>query len=349
MVRFAIIGTGGMANWHAENFNNIRGCKLAACCDVVPGRAAEFAEKHRIPAAYEDTAEMFEHEKIDAVSIVASDDAHCPAALEAIRRGAHVMCEKPLADNLKNARRMAAAARRKGVLTAVNFSYRDFAASQKAARMVADGKIGRVLHVEGSYLQSWLSSKVWGDWRETPAFLWRLSKRHGSLGCLGDIGVHLFDLTSFVVGEITALSCDLQTFDKGTKRLGEYVLDANDGFTAAVRFRNGAAGVLHASRWATGHANTVALRVYGDKGALDLNLDREEGDRLRACLGPRAADQTKWKPVRCPQTPNMYTRFVTAVRTGRPCQTSFDGGAKVQAYLEYAMLAAEKDGFVKIR
>src|ERR1035437_7716923 len=115
-VRLAIVGTGGMANNHAVRCNAVEGCQLAACCDIVPGRAKAFAEKHKIPSAYENVGEMLKREKLDGVSVVTPDRAHAEAALLAIAQGLNVMCEKPLADNLRDARRMADAVRRKKLI-----------------------------------------------------------------------------------------------------------------------------------------------------------------------------------------------------------------------------------------
>ncbi len=348
MIRLAIIGTGGMANAHAQAFAAIGGCRVVACCDIVPGRARAFADKHRIPAAYDDARAMLKQERLDGVSVVTPDRAHAAAALLAIARGLHVMCEKPLADTLPDARRMRDAARRKKLLTAVNFSYRNNPATQKAAELVASGKLGRLRHVEGNYLQSWLVGRQWGDWHTSEAFLWRLSTKHGSAGTLGDIGVHLYDLTSFVVGEFAELACTLKTFDKGVKRVGPYVFDANDSVATTVRFKNGALGVLDTTRWATGHTNTVALRVYGDRGALDLNLDRPPPETLRVCLG-KDAHVPRWRGIACPPAPNMYQRFVAALKTGRQGQTSFEGGARVQAYLHASAVSARRGGrFVSV-
>jgi len=349
MIRLAIIGTGGMANGHASSFKAFKGCEVVACCDIVPGRAKAFAEKHGIPRAYTDAGAMLKKERLDGVSIATIDKAHAPTALLAIKHGLRVMCEKPLADNLANARRMAAAARAKKLITAVNFSYRNNPATQMAAQIVASGKLGRIMHVEGCYLQGWLVGKYWGDWRKKEAWLWRLSTRHGSAGVLGDIGVHLYDFASFIVGDIAALQCELKTFSKGMKRIGPYVFDANDSMAAIVRFHNGAMGVLHSSRWATGHANTVALRVYGDKGGLDINLDRPVPETLRICVG-QDVDKNTWWPVRCPPVPSMYQRFFDALKSGKQGQTSFEGGARVQAYLDASLKSAANGGkLVKIK
>lgn len=341
-VRLAIIGTGGMANAHATHFKAIAGCQVTACCDIVPGRAKAFAERHQIPAAYDDVRELFRRETLDAVSVVTPDRAHADAALAALAQGMHVMCEKPLADNLNAARRMAAAARRRNRITAVNFTYRNNPATQKAAALVASGALGRILHVEGAYLQSWLAATHWGDWRKADNLLWRLSTKHGSAGVLGDLGVHLFDLAAFVAGEFAAVACVWKTFDKGVKRIGPYRFDANDSALATVRFRHGALGTLHTTRWACGHANTVSLRVYGDRGGLDLNLDRPPPETLRVCLGDDIHERI-WKPVACPAVPDMYQRFVTALQTGRQGQTSFEGGARIQSYLHAAAESAQAD------
>lgn len=343
MIRLAIIGTGGMANGHAGRFKSIKGCEVAACCDIVPGRAKVFAEKHGIAKAYEDTKEMLKNERLDGVSIVTIDKAHAPTALLAIKYGRHVMCEKPLADNLRDARRMAQAARLKKIITAVNFSYRNNPATQMASKIIASGKLGRIIHVAGNYLQCWLVGKAWGDWRKNEAWLWRLSTRHGSAGVLGDLGVHLYDFASFIVGNIAALQCELKTFNKGLKRIGPYVFDANDSMITIARFSNGAIGTLHSSRWAAGHANTVALRVYGDKGGLDINLDRPAPETLRICAG-KDIDKNIWWPVRCPPAPDMYQRFVDAIKNKQQGQTSFEGGARVQAYLDASLKSAANGG-----
>lgn len=349
MIKLGIVGTGGMAQNHARAFNAIRGCRIAGCCDTSPGLAEQFAAQHGIRAAYESLDAMLANENLDAVSVVTPDSAHCAPVLACLKAGLHVMCEKPLSDNLADAKRMTDMARKKGAITAVNFSYRDRASAQKAADLVASGRLGRILHVEGCYLQSWLSTrKMMGDYLKMPSRQWRLSTAHGSMGCLGDLGVHLYDMAFFVAGEIAEVDCRLATFDKGVPGVGEYVFDANDSFAATVRFAQGAIGTLHSSRWGTGHRNRVALKVYGEKGALDLDLDRPEGEQLRACLGSDI-DKPVWKSVRCPKTPSMYRRFVRAVQTGQPAQTNFDSALKVQGYLEASTRSDETRRPAKVK
>ncbi|MCX6345623.1 MAG: Gfo/Idh/MocA family oxidoreductase [Armatimonadetes bacterium] len=347
MVRIAIIGTGGMANDHAYKFQKMDGCEVVACSDILPGRAKAFAEKYNIPAAYENTQEMLDKEQIDGVSVVTPDQYHKEPCLMAIERGIHVMCEKPLAPNLADAIEMAEAARAKGVLTAMNFSKRSVYGTQKAAQMVRNGEIGRVVHVEASYFQSWLVSKAWGDWRTEEAWLWRLSTKHGSAGVLGDIGVHIYDMASFIVGDIAEINCNLKTFDKGVDQIGDYVLDANDSFVATVKFENGAIGTVQATRWAVGYTNVEHIRVFGDKGALDLNFSRSGAETLKVCKGDDI-EKDIWQPVDCPETPSTYSRFVESIKTGIQGQTSFDTGVKVQRYLDKSFVSSESGCFVKV-
>ena len=347
MIRIGIIGTGGMANAHAHDFGSIPDCEVVACSDIVPGRAREFADRHGIPAAYQDNCQMLDREQLDGVSVVTPDQHHKEPCLRAIERGINVMCEKPLASNMEDADELVQAARDKGVLTAMNFSKRNVYGTQKAAEMIGQGEIGRVMHVECSYFQSWLVSKAWGNWRTDEPWLWRLSTKHGSMGTLGDIGVHVYDMASFIVGDIAEINCDLKTFDKGVERIGDYVLDANDSFVSSVRFAGGALGTIQATRWATGYINTEHIRVFGDKGALDLNFGRPDAQKLLACLG-EDIDPGNWKPVECPPTPSTYERFVESIKTGAQGQTSFEVGAKVQAYLAKSFESAQTRCFVRV-
>ena len=206
------------------------------------------------------------------------------------------------------------------------------------------------MHVEASYLQSWLSSLGWGDWRKSPGLLWRLSTRHGSLGDLGDIGVHILDMTAFLCGDIDEIYCRLATYDKGAKnnRVGEYVLDANDSFSASVKFANGAVGVVHSSRWATGHANSLRVRVYGNKGGIEVDLDRD-WNGYRICVGPRATRKFRWKEVKCKPTPNNFQRFIRAIRAGKGDDNNFANALKIQAYLHYSVLSDKQGRALKVK
>jgi len=349
VIRIAIIGTGGMAHAHAKSFRDIRGCKLVAACDIQPGRAKEFARRWGIPqrCAFTDVDDMLAAVPCEAVSIVASDPAHAPLSLACIAAGKHVLCEKPLAIDYADARKMAQAAARKGVVNMVNLSYRNASAIHKAAALLRDDAIGRVMHFDASYLQSWLVSNTWGDWRTSEGFLWRLSSRNGCKGTLGDIGVHILDLATYPIGEVASVQCRLKNFPKARgNRIGQYRLDANDSAVITLEMADGALGSVHTSRWATGYANTLQLRIFGDAGAIRLDLDKSY-TQLEICRG-RDVNRNAWKTVTCPPTPTIHQRFIGAIRSGRGGQPDFARGAAVQRILDACMASDAKGAAVKL-
>lgn len=347
MIKLALIGTGGMANAHARSFQAIRGVKITAACDVDAKRVAAFASSYGIPRTFTSVEALLAEGDCDAVSVVTPDVWHAPVSLQAIGAGKHVLCEKPLATNYADAKKMADAARRKGVINMVNFSYRNASALQAAADWVAAGKLGEIRHVSASYLQSWLTCNAWGEWTTSPAWLWRLSSEHGSKGVLGDIGVHILDFASYPVGKMKAVHCKLHTFKKARgNRIGAYRLDANDSAFLRVEFANGAMASVETTRFATGHINSLFLSIHGTEGALRLDLDRSYSE-MEVCAGD-ARHRAEWKTVKCKKTPSIYERFVKSIRTGEVDQAGFARGAEIQKALDACFVSDAEDRTVRL-
>lgn len=336
-VRVLILGTGGMANAHAEAYAAMPGVSLVAGIDTNAERLAAFNAKHGIGHGFVSVADALAWGQFDAVSNVTPDPVHCPTTLPMLAAGKHVLCEKPLAANYRDAAEMAAAAAKSGVVNMVNLTYRNGAALIHAAKMVADAAIGDVRHFEASYLQSWLTQPAWGEWTTETQLLWRLSTAHGSLGVLGDVGVHILDFATLVAGAgASNVSCRLTTFDKAPGgRIGDYILDANDSFNMHLRLANGAVGVIHASRMATGHFNDLRLRIFGTKGGLDVRYENNISF-LRACTGPDMLTAV-WRDVDVPKVQTNYERFIAAVRAGSHPMPDFARGAKLQKVLDLAV------------
>ncbi|MEW9614378.1 Gfo/Idh/MocA family oxidoreductase [Shinella sp. S4-D37] len=336
-MRLLVLGTGGMANSHAQHFAAIDGVDLVGAVDVDPLRAKAFADTHGIPNVFTSLEDAIAWNGFDAATNVTPDRAHHPTTLALLAAGKHVMCEKPLAEDYAKADEMARAAEASGLVTMVNLTYRNVAPLQKARAMVLAGELGHVRHVEASYLQSWLVSKAWGNWATESQWLWRLSTRHGSNGVLGDVGIHILDFASYgAASEVEHVFARLRAFDKAPdNRIGEYDLDANDSFTMTVDFANGALGVIHASRWATGHLNELRLRMHGDRGALEV-IQTPEGSRLRGCLG-EDVEQAVWRELDAGTVPTNYARFAAAVARGEKVEPGFRHAAELQKVLDLAM------------
>ncbi|MEO6053796.1 MAG: Gfo/Idh/MocA family oxidoreductase [Chthoniobacterales bacterium] len=346
-VRLAILGTGSMAGYHAEQFRKIKNCRIVAAADINLESAKTFSAKYEIPAAYAGVDELLEKADFDAVTIVSPDAFHSPLSLKCLAAGKHVLCEKPLALNYGDASRMVTAAKKAGVINMVNLSYRDWPSLQAVAKLVQRGDIGEVRHVESSYLQAWLASKIWGDWRTTPTWLWRLSTKHGSKGVLGDVGVHIVDFTTFPVGPIKSVYCKLKTFAKAPRnRIGEYVLDANDSAALTVEFQNGALGTIHTTRWCGGHSNRLFLKICGTKGTVEIDSEKTKTG-YRICKGKNFDIET-WHNVEAPVLPTNYQRFIKSIITGKQDQPEFARGAEVQKVLDACIASDEKQHPVNI-
>ncbi len=335
-IRLLILGTGGMARNHADAFTAIPGVSLVAGVDRRPEQLAAFAAKHGLTHTFPTLDEALAWGQFDAVTNVTPDAVHHATTLPVLAAGKHILCEKPLASNAADAAEMAEAAARAGVVNMVNLSYRNVPALQQAARMVADGILGPIRHFEASYLQSWLTQPAWGDWQTEPQWLWRLSTRHGSKGVLGDVGIHILDFATFIAGQdATEVSARLATFDKAPGgQIGEYPLDANDSATMQLRLSGGALGVVHATRFATGHLNDLRLRLYGDMGGLEVRFESAVST-LAACIGEDRLTAT-WRPVDCPTVPTIYQRFIAAIRGEGVADPTFARGAALQKLLDRA-------------
>ncbi|KJZ21269.1 oxidoreductase [Loktanella sp. S4079] len=342
-MRVLIVGTGGMANQHAEAYAAMDGVQIVAGVDPNPQNLYAFNAKHGITHAFDRVEDALNWGEFDAVSNVTPDAVHHATTLPLLQAGKHVLCEKPLAATYSDAAEMAQAAADAGVVNMVNLTYRNVPALMQAAEIVAAGEIGEVRHFEASYLQSWLTQPTWGDWRTEDQWLWRLSSAHGSMGVLGDVGVHILDYATFAAGsDAAAVSCRLKTFDKAENNcIGVYHLDANDSMTMQLELRNGAVGVIHASRFASGHLNDLRLRLFGTKGGLEVCFENEIST-LRSCIGGDMMTGA-WTDIPPVPVRTNYERFIDAVRSNRQAGPDFARGASLQRVLDAAMVS-DTDG-----
>lgn len=198
---------------------------------------------------------------VEAVAIVTPNHVHYPAAREFLKRGIHVICDKPLTSTLADAKKLVAAAEKSDALFVLTHNYTGYPMVRQAREMVRQGDLGTLRVVQVEYPQDWLTDPVEADgskqaeWRTDP-------ERSGAGGCVGDIGTHAYNLARFVTGlQLDSLAADLSTFVEG-RRL-------DDNVHVMLRFDGGAKGMLWSSQVAPGNENGLRLRVYGDKGGLE--------------------------------------------------------------------------------
>ncbi|HWO63238.1 MAG TPA: Gfo/Idh/MocA family oxidoreductase, partial [Umezawaea sp.] len=166
-------------------------------------RTREAADKYGWAAVETDWAALVQRDDVQLVDICTPGDSHCDIAVAALEAGKHVLCEKPLANSVAEAEKMAAAAEAaaaRGVRSMVAFNYRRVPALAFARKLVAEGRLGEVRHVRAVYLQDWLSDPA-------SPMTWRMDREKAGSGALGDLGAHIVDAAQFVTGlTITGVS-----------------------------------------------------------------------------------------------------------------------------------------------
>ncbi len=340
-IRLIILGTGGMARSHATAFRDDPRCELVAAVDVMPGRAEAFAKDFGIANHFEDLDKAIAWGQFDAAANVTPDPIHYPTTMKLLHANKHVLCEKPLAENFKLADEMATTADKAGLINMVNLTYRNVPQLHEARRLVTSGQLGNIRHVEASYRQSWLVGNHWGDWKTLPMWLWRLSSKHGSMGVLGDVGIHILDFASFACDSMpVSIQSRLKTFHKAEgDQIGDYPLDANDTAVMTAEFGNGAIGIFQASRFMTGHSNELHLRIHGDKGAVEIK-HFDGWNEIRVCLGNNI-NTMAWNAIASRPVETNYRKFITACVTGKNGDPDFRRAANLQKALD---LCFEHDG-----
>jgi predicted dehydrogenase len=195
------------------------------------------------------------------VAIVTPNHMHAPVAVEFLKRGIHVICDKPLTATLPEAKRLAKVAQASGAIFALTHNYTGYPMIRQARAMVAAGDLGDIRVVQVEYAQDWLSTDLestgqkQAGWRTDPA-------QTGAGGATGDIGTHAFNLANFVTGlRLETLAADLQSFVPGRR--------VDDNGHILMRYHGGARGMLWCSQVAPGNENALRLRIYGTKAGID--------------------------------------------------------------------------------
>lgn len=220
-------------------------------------------------AAREDGAQV--------VAIVTPNHLHYPAALASLEAGFHVVCEKPMTLSVAEAEQLAKAAAQSARHFVLMHNYAGYPLVQQARELIADGALGKLRHVQVEYIQEWLSEPPQADNRQAA---WRLNPAQaGAAGCLGDIGVHAFQLAQFISGQrVSEVSAELVSAVPGR------ALD--DNVQALLRFDGGARGMLWASQTAAGYENALSIRVIGEKASLEWAQERPNELWLKPLNGP---------------------------------------------------------------
>jgi predicted dehydrogenase len=257
----------------------------------------------RVYASYAEMAarEARRKDGIEAVAIVTPNHLHAPVATQFLKRGIHVICDKPLTATLAEAKRLAKVAEASNALFVLTHNYTGYPMIRQARAMIAAGELGALRLVQMEYAQDWLASPIeetgqkQAAWRTDPA-------QTGAGGASGDIGTHAMNLAGFVTGlTVDSLAADLHTFVPGRR--------VDDNGHVMLRYKGGAKGMLWFSQVAAGLENGLRLRVYGTRAGIEwaqedpnylwvtpIGAPRSRITRSGAGAGPEAARMSRVPP-----------------------------------------------------
>ena len=360
-LRFGVIGTSWYADsMHLPSLVSHPNATVTAICGRTRSRAEEIAAKYNIPQVYTDFRQLIDSGEVDAVVIATPDDTHLSMALAAIDAGLHIICEKPLALTLAEARRMAERAEARGVKHMTYFTLRWFQHTRLVKELLEAGTVGACNHCQISYVHG---NGLGGQYR------WRLDGDRAN-GILGDLGSHLIDLARWFNGEIVRVAAQLPTIVQRSHPDGQAVTPANDACLLSVEFANGSVGTIHASSvaYTGGRGLEQHIILYGDAGTVEADMNFGNfGSGSGVNMAVRSAVRPDgtfvahdipahiWGSVSPETVDQTFTHdsvgdryFIDCVLNDQPVTPSLWDGVAVQAVIEAALNSYKSGKWVAV-
>lgn len=343
-IKIGVVG-GSFSEVHIQGFRHCPDLEVTAVCRRQEEQAKKVAEKYQIGRYYTEFLKMIEAADLDAVSLAVPNHLHCAMTLQAVERGKHVICEKPLALTVRDAETMLAKAEAAKRVHMIGFNLRPVPAFSRIKELIDQGELGEVFHV---YF-SWVSNS-----RRNPGSLhtWRHTKEQAGFGAMGDLGVHGIDLIHWMCGDFKKVVAEMSIYVPEHKAAdGNYrKTEVEDCCSFIGELVNGAQVVFQASNVASCES-TIRLEIHGAQGVLAALLNPRAGDftgtlfggkgetrlqnvlpipeRLTAAMVPRFEDDSP----RSLFFGRLAQRFVESVRAGRSLSPNFHDGVKAQKVL----------------
>jgi predicted dehydrogenase len=375
LIGYRFMGKAHSNAWRqAPRFFNLKAnVELHTIC----GRHAAGVQAARAQLGWQKSAtdwhEIVESPLIDIVDIVTPTNFHAEMAIAAVKNGKHVLCEKPLALNVKQAEAMFAAAHKAKVVHMVCHNYRRIPAIALAKRMIGEGALGRIFHFHARYAQDRLTDP------EYPLD-WRLQKETSGCGVHSDINSHVIDLGRYLVGEFEQVCGLLNTFIperplvpqsgtlvKNARRMGKVTVPDSAMFIG--RMENGVLANVEATRYALGRKNHIAIEINGSKGS--IYFDFEDMNRLKFYNGDDPKDRRGFRDILVTERDgvqpyvghwwppghgigyehtfiHVVADFVNACVEGKPVQPTFEDGLKNQRVLAAVEESSQKSKWVQV-
>ena len=348
-LKVGIIGNGGIANAHMDGYKALGDeVELVACCDINFSKAKAYAEKYGIPNCYDNCYDMLEKHQLDVVSVCTWNNAHAECSIAALNAGCNVLCEKPMAMNTEQALKMKEAAEKNGKLLMIGFVRRQGNDAAAAIDYIKKGYVGDIYYAKASYLRRCGFPGGWFG-----------NKELSGGGPLIDLGVHVIDLSRYIMGGPKPVTVFGATFDKigarshirGTEWHSETVTEkeiftVEDLATAMIRFDNGAVLHVEASFNLNRKDNCGDIVFYGDKAGLNLSpfeLYTEVNNQLADIVPYGQNDFDFARDFK-----REIKNFIDAVNGKAECLATADDGVELMRILDAIYLSAETGKSVDI-
>lgn len=335
-LRIGLIGAGNIAKTHLAAYKNVENAEIVAICDINPEVLKKTAEEFGITKTYTDEAQMLKNEELDACDVAVWNCNHASCSIMALNAGKHVLCEKPMAANAKEAQEMIDAAKKNGKLLMIGFVLRFGDEAVIAKDFIDNGYLGDIYYSKATYLR-----------RHGAPGGWFTDKSRSAGGPVIDLGVHVIDLTRYLMGKPKALSVFASTENrlKNRPHLKTTVAwkpdnatphdkyDVEDFAVALIKYDNNKTTLLETSYSINGEEVTKK-ELYGTKGGMNLNgaglkIYTEVNDYL-ADISPKTANYI--------YSAEMFTaemaHFVDCALNGTECRASAEDGLEVMKILD---------------
>lgn len=349
MIKIGIIGVGRVAvNHHISGLKSVKDAKITAICDIDENKLKEVGDSLNIPEKYRfiDYNDLINCDEVQAIEICTPNYLHVEMALAAVKAGKPVEVEKPLGLSVNDGMdELAREIKKSGVVNMMDFSYRFKDAVRYAKSLIERGKLGNIVNVNIEYLQS-------GAFIPNRRLEWRFVKEYAGSGALADLGVHLVDMTRFLLGEFKSVCAVQSTVIKERMNLenDEYAPVKVDDITSFVaKLESGALANFLVTKCAIGESNTIIYEIYGTEGVLKFNLNNPT--ELDLCIGETDKETNSIHTVNVPKEYSLGEEecFVRAVGgESLPYFPDVNEGIKAQRVIDAILESARKEQVVSL-
>lgn len=373
-LNIGMVGYGFMGRAHSNAYRQVSQffkheykpvLKAVAARD--PAKAKDFADTWGYESVESDWRSLLKRSDIDAIDICTPNNLHAEIAIAAAEAGKMILCEKPLAMNAVEGRKMVEAVEKAKVVNTVWYNYRRIPAVTLAKQLIDEGRLGKIFHYRANFLQDWTIS---ADLPQGGQGLWRLDVGAAGSGVSGDLLAHCIDTAIWLNGGVRDLNAMTETFVKERKHTLTGKVEKvgiDDACTFMCHFTNGSLGLFESTRYARGHKALYTFEINGENASIKWDLhdlhrlqyfDYKDQGNLRGWRSIHVTDGDHpymgkwWVPGLSIGYESSFVHqvadFLEALEKGTPCQPDFRSALETQLILDGILDSAKGHKWVEI-